>query len=204
MKKEITIYKVLIMLLVVANVYLLLKESNYFSTERAVVNNEVQPKSYDSILFNEIYDAAIESNGRQINTHIELTNTDEKNISLENLVKSSSILVFDFKYISCKTCFEDEIERIVNLSDDFGKDNIILVSEFENIREQYVIEKKYGLRVFNIGSNEFGLPIEAGHYPFVFVIDSNFVAKDFYIPTQQFFSMGNIFYKIVFEKYFRK
>jgi hypothetical protein len=203
MKKEISTYKVLIFILVLLNAFLLYRVYNISNEKATLTIKDSKPNNYDSILFHQVYDAAIKSNGLKINTNLELTNSSDETIKISTLIKGSAVLVFDFKYVSCKTCFEDEMTRIVEMSKDFGVNNIILVSEFSSIREQYVLEKKYGINIYNIKNNSFGLPIEKEQFPFIFILDSDYTAKDFYVPTQQFFSMGNIFYKIVFEKYFK-
>jgi hypothetical protein len=202
MKKETTIYRLIIVLLIIANIYLIFSKNKLSTNFSKFVENKQNENSYEGTLFSELYEAAIESNGILINKDIELFNVQNETIKLENLVKQHSIVVFDFTHISCKTCFEDELNRIVKLSDDFGKENIILISDFSSIREQYVIENQYGLKAFDKQDNEFGLPIEHEQYPYIYIIDTNCIARDFYIPTQQFFSLGNIYYKIIYEKYF--
>lgn len=203
MKKEISIYKLLLIVLVILNLFLLFKVYNESTKESITISNELSSVSYDSILFQDIFDAAIKSNGIKLNRNLEFTSSTDQKITLDKVVNNSTVLVFDFKHISCKTCFEDEMIRIIEVSKDIGINNVIFVSEFTNNRKHYVLEKKYGIKIYNLTNNYFGLPIEKGNYPFIFVIDSNFMAKDFYIPTQAFFNMGNIYYSIIYDKYFR-
>lgn len=203
MKTEKLTYRFIILTLVALNVFILYKYNHDKNAYPANDDVNTENNLYDTTLFHEIYDVAIESNGIKIDKNLTFTTCSDKILTLNELINSSPILVFDFKHISCKTCFEDEMVRIINVSNEIGHDNVIFVSEFKNRREQYVLEKKYGIKIFNIGEKQFGLPIENEYYPFIFIIDSNFIAKDVYVPTSEFFSLGNIYFSIIYEKYFR-
>ncbi len=157
----------------------------------------------NNILLTELTGIQYESNGIPVDKEAQLETSFEDVVSIKDIINNSPKLIFNFKNISCKTCFEDEMERLISLSDKIGKDNIIFISKFTNIREQYVLEKKYGITILNIDNDSLGLPIEKKYYPFIFVIDNNLVAKDFYIPTTEFYFLGDIYYDIILDKYFK-
>ena len=203
MKKELLLYRILVLVLITLNAFLLYKHTCNKDTRVDDAYADDDRNTYDSTLFHDIYDAAMISNGIKVDKNLTFISSTDKKITLNEIMKTTSlILVFDFNHINCKTCFEDEMLRIIDVSKEIGQNKVIFVSEFENQREQYVLEKKYGIKILSIGNNQFGLPIENEYYPFVFTIDSSFIAKDVYIPTKEFFSMGDIYYNIVYNKYF--
>ena len=199
------IYIFLILFLLGINIFLLYsyKQLKNRKSNPEVLLTKNENDEPNNVLLTELTGIQYESNGTLIDGNAQLITSLEEVVSIKDIINHSPKLVFNFKNISCKTCFEDEMDRLISLSDKIGKDNIIFISKFTNIREQYVLEKKYDITILNMDNDSLGLPIEKKYYPFIFIIDKNLVAKDFYIPTTEFYFLGDNYYDIIFNKYFK-
>jgi len=210
MKNTNLIYKLIILVLLILNIFILYNCYQYKTKNSITTNNNTNDiknnsnSPSDTVLLNDIFNVAAQSDGMKVNKFMSLSSISGKNISLQKLLNEEPKLIFDFTHISCKTCFGEEMLRILDFSEIIGKNKVIFVSEFQSEREQYVLEKKYNINIYNKNNKEFGLLIEKKYYPFIFVIDTNYTAQGIYVPTTQFYSLGNIYYNIIYDKYFKK
>lgn len=204
MKKFRFIFYVLIGLLVALNIYIIyqykqcLKQKN----TQAVLSKQTESKTeHKNDLRLEIDNAVNRSNDLRIN-NIMCTSSDNNISEIKDLIAADSKLIFDFRNVNCNTCLEDEMIRLRIVGDKIGHNNIIYIAKFNNQRSQLVFEQKHLVEVYNIDDNVLGLPVENLHTPFVFVVDSSLIAKNIYVPIKEFFALGNIYYDLVYEKYF--
>jgi hypothetical protein len=202
MKTERSIYLIFITILVALNIYILYKYKHHKIEPEVKSISENPDIQVDTALYYNIFDIANASDNTKIDSNVILTTYTGNTLELFEVINNFPSLIFDFKHINCKTCFEDEMTRIINFSREIGTDNVIFISAFKNKREQYVLENKYGINVYDIGDKGLGLPIENEYCPFIFLLDSNYIADSFYVPTKEFYHMGNIYYNILYNKYF--
>jgi len=208
MKNSTIIYKLIILILAILNVFQAFlvyqfKNNSDHSVKKSFTADVIDSLSVnDTVLLNEIFEIAERSSDKKINTNVRLLTSYGDTLSLSELLGDKAKLVFDFEHIGCKTCFDQEMNRIINYSGIIGQDNIIYISKYQSKREWVVLEKKYGISIYSKEVEKFGLPVEDGYYPYIFVIDDNAKSQGLYIPTTLFYSMGNLYYSIVYNKYF--
>ena len=116
--------------------------------------------------------------------NIELANSSGEKILLSEIIKGSKKLVFYFRNINCQVCIEDELEALKAFSNKNGKENIVLVTKFEQLKHHLLFERKYQLNTFNLNTEDLSLPIEKLNVPFYMSIDKNLIANNIFQPTK--------------------
>ncbi len=199
MKKENLVIKILLVILLISNGFLMY---DYFNFKSKLEPKEPHTQVLDTATYHKIYEAAEMSQFMQVNSELILKTSSGDEIPLKDLIKSEPVFVFDFENISCEECFEQEMNRLVDMANEVGNERILFVSSFASSREHMKMEKKYKVKIFNIGENKFDLPVSNEAYPFTFVINPDFKTEAFFFPTVDYFKMGKIYYSIVYNKLF--
>ena len=122
----------------------------------------------------EKFNQCIFSENKQI-SDIQLINGDLKNVLLSSLVQDEK-LVYRFYKETCWQCIEDELDITKQLADSIGKDNILIISDFDQMSEMkaLILQKKIKSPYF-IFPSKFDLPIENDKNKIAsfFLIDKN-------------------------------
>jgi hypothetical protein len=116
--------------------------------------------------------------------NIQLTKSNGEKVLLSDIIKGSKKLIFYFKKINCQVCIEDELEALKEYANRNGKENIILLTEFERLKHQLIFEKKYKLNTYNLSGGSLSLQIEKLNAPFYVTIDENLIANNIFQPTK--------------------
>jgi len=111
-------------------------------------------------------------------------NTD---ISFANNTRGKNKLILKYSRTNCWECVEDCIRVLKKFSDStgFSQSDIIVVSSDYTKRDFRLFHTNNlrDLTVYNLGE-DIGLLIEKQNYPYLFVLDSNQVIRDIYLPVK--------------------
>lgn len=145
---------------------------------------------------------SIENNGKPLDKFIEI-NDGKKNISTFEGIVNSKKLVFRYTELHCDVCVDKQIEAIKKISKKIGKKNIIILTEYENLKNLIIFKRLNSLSIpiFNL-QNKFNLPIEELDSPYYFVVDKDFVIKDLFIPIKEIENYTNKYLNIIYKKHF--
>ncbi|HEY3373048.1 MAG TPA: hypothetical protein VGK10_19515 [Prolixibacteraceae bacterium] len=112
-------------------------------------------------------------------------------------------LIFSFSKLTCSSCVEKEILRIKNIESTFGFDNIIILTNYEHIRDIAMFCKlnnvKYPMYLICKGLNLNVYQNNLAHY---FVVFDDFYLRDMYIVDQNSPDLTNKYLDEMLLKYF--
>lgn len=122
-------------------------------------------------------------------------------VKLQEIILNSPILVFRFSLFNCTACVNFGLDKLQEYFKDFASNNrIILIYDDENMRVSgsmfgkmpYVTKDRYIL----------GLPMEKSNTPFIFLLDSDMKAKQFFVPEKEMPSLTDEYLSIIKKRYF--
>lgn len=195
------IFGTIILFLILLNLVLLYR-LNDINHSRNFITNNVEDETNIGLL-EDIYKAQIESNGFQISNTVKFKNSQNETKYLIDILSNGPKLFFNYTNYSCKTCVDEELLRLESLKPLIGDSNIICIASFESSRQRYVLYNKYGIEFYSIEDEGFGLPIDSKLFPYIFVADTTMLVSNIYIPTKDFYNLGDIYYTEVIARYFK-
>jgi hypothetical protein len=163
-----------------------------------------QTVKVDSITNNRLKIAAKESTGIKIDTSIIMKTGNNNNIKLSKILEHPPKLIFVFEDKSCEKCIDIELETLNNFTSVIGEKNIIYISSFENTKKHLKFEKKKGIKIYNIAENHLGLPVENSEYPFLFLVDTNYLSQAVSPSAGLALNIRPLYLSISLHQYFTK
>ena len=166
-------------------------------------DQEQQPARYDYAPLYELIQYSHISSGLQVNGDAILRKWDGDSCSMNELLGERPKVIFNFRYYNCRTCLDEELERLRSLKIKIGQENLVLISAFEDPRSHRAFEKEHNFEVFDIGMQKLGLPADVSGLPYIMVLDKTLLARNLYFTAAEFSELTDSFYNIITEKYFR-
>lgn len=120
-------------------------------------------------------------------------------------VRQRPLLVFRFAEQHCESCVNSAIQIFKKDIESIGAQNILFLGSYRNNKLFNRVKPLYGidsLKVYNVP--ELDIPAERSGYPYFFVMQSNLMISDTFIPDKGVVSITNSYLKIIYEKYFLK
>jgi hypothetical protein len=157
---------------------------------------------YNNKRFKEKYAQCLFSENIKI-SDVNLINPTSNTIALSEVV-SNTKLIYKFYNSSCVQCVEDELDIVKQISDSIGVNNVIIISDYDNInRLSALIFRKKIQSSYFICREKFELPIEYDEraIPAFFLLDSDLRTK-FVYKTGGDQNITDAYYNRVI-KYFR-
>lgn len=134
-----------------------------------------------------------------------LSNFDVDTISITKLDLKKPKIVFRFTDLSCESCINQELIHLKALEKEIGKENIVYLGSFSNIRKAISFNKVNALEnstFYFINYGDLGSDIEAEHLPFVFMLDQSMQIDTPFFPRYDMPDVSVDYYKVIKEKYF--
>lgn len=134
-----------------------------------------------------------------------ISSTAEDTITLETLVGSSPKLVFHYSELNCMQCVDQEVGKIKKLAQKIGRENILIVATYDNIRDLFLFKRVNNLElpVYKLPDEGIGLPLEKANVPFLFIIDEEFKSKLVFVPEKTLPAMSEKYYGIIKSRFFK-
>lgn len=106
---------------------------------------------------------------------------------------------------NCTPCIDIELENLYRMSERIGMNKIIVLCEYDNIREfsAYFKTFQYPFACFYTESGNFHDILEQENVPFVFIMDRNLRIRNLFIPSKDLTDYSNTYYSIMAEKYWK-
>ncbi len=125
-------------------------------------------------------------------------------VTLKQLTnKNNKLIVFNFSEGSCDDCTIIELQKIKKIFyQDKNKVRILVLAKYSNTRHLTVFKKTHGLD-FEIFRTKEGLLKEL-NMPFYFVLDSDFILKDLYVPAKEIPDLTTDYFNIILKKHFHE
>ena len=150
----------------------------------------------------------LKNNGVVLSQNLLMVNDNNDTLRFYNLVgnnNGSHKLIIRYSALACDACLDEEIKNIYDYILQIGNENIIILASSYNVRSLKVRKNNLSvnLQVFLI--EEIGIPFEENNTSlFVFMIDKEFIVKDFFIPEKTIPELSKNYYCAIYEKYFKK
>lgn len=127
----------------------------------------------------------------------------EEKIKLKELVQNKRMLVLNFSEITCKSCLESEIEKVKEISNEIGSENVLILSSYERDSDLLVFKRlnKLNLPIYNRKDDNLGLQIDYSKVS-VFLLDSaSYKTEIFFIPEKETPKLSDKYYSTI-KRYF--
>lgn len=116
-----------------------------------------------------------------LNTNLKIENEDGELIMLKNILDRRKI-VFRFFEFNCNACYENSYISYKEMINKIGRDNALLLADYQNKRNLYVFMRINDFRceVYNTKGVELNLEIDKNRVPYFFIVDENMKATNVY------------------------
>ena len=114
-------------------------------------------------------------------------------------------LVFFFSSYSCNSCIDSEIKNIKSYEHLIDQDNIIILAQYESIRQlrSFLSNQELTIPVYCVNSNSLNI-LDTENTPFYFLINSNMKMEMFFIPIKEIPSYSKMYYMTIYKRFFEK
>lgn len=169
---------------------------------------QVEQFSVDALHYN-LLKWNIEKHYEYENTPIddfEITDNEDNTYLFSQLLNKKTSrykFVFVFSSLNCNSCVDFEISNIKSFSRLIGQDNIIILAQYESIRQLRAFLSTQDLTipvyyVKNIPANV----LEEENLPFSFIINKNLTLEMIFIPIKEIYSHTEMYYKTIYKRFF--
>lgn len=143
------------------------------------------------------------SNGSTISEQLVLKNYRGEEFIINDIL-SSEKLVFRYSELHCDVCVDEQIKSLKKYKEKIGSDNILILADYNNIKNLALFKRlnSIELPIFKL-SKKLNLELDEKDFPYFFVIDSSFIARDFFIPIKEINGYTDNYLKIIYEKHFK-
>ncbi len=121
----------------------------------------------------------------------------------EVVLKHRKVILFSFSETHCGSCWEAELEKIKKLKQTKNAlyDKIIVISKYTNNRHLTILKdlKKIDFEIYNIQGE---MLLNDLNMPFYFLLDSDFIYKDFFIPIKELPNLTDQYFEAMSTKNF--
>lgn len=129
---------------------------------------------------------------------------EEKKIS--EFLNGEEKLVFKFSTSNCSTCVQSGFSTLRKLMRNLSSDQLLVIADRSNRREVRALANSLDLDfpIYMAEKGAFGDMLLNENVPFVFVLGSDLRMKDLFIPMKELPDYTDMYYRIVWKKYFSK
>lgn len=169
-------------------------------TEVKKLNNKLVEFSYlindhfDRANFN--FDFEQKREGIKINDSIYIIDAQDNISTLSDFISSNGSSIFlrlDISY--CNACNNDIILNNIELVEKFDNDNFYIIINYRNKAFLRMMEEKYRNKVKFLYCKKMDIDKDKNQQPFLFNVDSSFIAHNIYVPHQQKNDSDEIYFK---------
>lgn len=202
--KKISFIQIIISILILINLIILLNYINVRNELKLYQTKKLDCQIYKEALNSNLLSVQMNSNIK-IDQDIPIIDIYEKKYTLKELFESGPKLIIYNSETGCNLCIEKELELINNISTDIDIKNIIIISNFKNSRKLKVFKSFYNIKFDVFSCNSLKLPFEKlNSKPCVFVMDSELIVKDFFVPNRALTELSENYYFTIYNKYFHQ
>ena len=127
-------------------------------------------------------------------------------IQLSKLLEGKETLVFKFSSSNCSTCIQSGFSALRKIAKNIPRERLIILADKSNRREVQALSNSMGLDypIYLVDDNAFSHILRDENVPFVFIIGEDLRMKDLFIPMKELPDYSDMYYRIIWKKYFHK
>jgi len=140
----------------------------------------------------------------RLNENTIVTTLNNDSIHFCKILDENPKLVFRFSEESCPPCVEMEIERLKKIGETIGKENVIILTSYRNLRYLKLLKQQNNIdfSIYNINDTNLNFPTVLKNIPFLFIINSKLEAELVFIPEKTIPELSYQYYEIIKKRYF--
>ena len=204
MKKEYIVYAITAILTIATFVTVIKVRKNNIQDKIEVVSEkQVIDELYS--FFRHRNKDVIANNGIKLNFDLQIEDQNQKRMSIGDLFINSSSpfkLIISSSSLGCDICIREELMILESYIDKIGHENIIIFASDYNQRALMILKEnlKCDLKIYQI--ERINIPFEEkSNNLFIFVLDENFIIKDFFIPEKSLPELSKDYYEAICNKH---
>lgn len=147
------------------------------------------------------------NNGSVISQDLLLVDEHNNSIPIFDLIAnndSSSKMIIRYSALACDACLYEELKVLEDFFNRIGIENVIILASNHNVRSLKVRKSTLSVDLAIFQIEETGIPFEEKNSSlFVFLLDKDFIVKDFFIPEKTLPELSKNYYSIICEKYYK-
>ena len=126
--------------------------------------------------------------------------------AISEFLNGEEKLVFKFSTSNCSTCVQSGFSTLRKLMRNLSSDQLLVIADRSNRREVRALANSLDLDfpIYMAEKGAFGDMLLNENVPFVFVLGSDLRMKDLFIPMKELPDYTDMYYRIVWKKYFSK
>jgi len=197
MKQNIILYIIISVLLIFNSILILQKTT----TKQSTIKKEVEAAKNDKLTT--IINVMVENQNVLINKNQNIINETFDTLSFFELINSPK-LIFYFNEYSCMPCVEELIQLLNTKVESFGKDNIIILSHYEQLRNMYIFShiNKLKIPIYNL-TEPLKIPIASKNIPFLFTIDQKLAINNLFLVDKSLYEHTRRYISIIEKTVFQ-
>jgi len=108
-------------------------------------------------------------------------------------------LVLRFMETNCDACIEAELRALRRFERLIGSANIVVLASYARARDFRIMCQTYDINfpAYNISSDAIASPLERANRPYLFVMDSTFVAGFLFVPNKELPRVSEAYYQSI-------
>lgn len=120
-------------------------------------------------------------------------------------VISPPTLIFYIPELACNSCYEEHYSNLYKTIEKIGKDNILILANYENERDLYSFVRSQGIEVevYNLNMQNLGIKAEITNDPFFFLIDEDGIIRHVFILDKKSPNANISYLNNIINRYFK-
>lgn len=164
--------------------------------EKSVLQNQI-----NQVVSDKYWIEFSSQNNKINNCYIDEYLDSKDSIQLSDVLDVTHKLVFFFSESNCSECVKSELQNLAKFSNIIDKENIVIISSFNNNRKRWMREVPY--KILNVRNQKLGLILESKNTPFYFLLDNKLEAMSVFIPIKEYPALTERYFEIIKENYFK-
>jgi len=125
--------------------------------------------------------------GSNLEIPLSLIDENNKRCRINEISGANTTLIFRFSEINCTSCVETQFRLIRKYISKYGKNNIIIVASYSNIRNLTIFKRinEISIPIYRIEQNQLCQKVESLNVPYYFLLEDEVEMRMIHIPSKE-------------------
>lgn len=193
-------YIVIVLLLImnIGTIFFFIKSSNRERASSIKYESNIGMDENDS----ELPIKVLKSEGLKLSPEFLLVNNESDTLFLTDLVADTKLIV-NLSTVDCNKCLSSEIKILETIYKNFNQDNVLVFVNYRTHQDINVFSRLNRLKIntYNKSFKSFGIPLEEGNENFIFIIDKDLTASNFFVANETKMELLDHYLESIKRKY---
>jgi hypothetical protein len=163
-------------------------------------------KAYETEKMNAYYtnfQTGLLNDGIKVENKILIDSLNNKLQLIDLFEKRDNLLVCRFSELNCQECVIYSVVKLVRLSEEIGRNNIVFLGSYENNKSLHILKKQINLQNMNVYNIPYlDIPVENESHPCYFILDNTLTISNLFVPDKSVPDLTNSYLKTITNRYF--